>query len=58
MKSEVREPALSGLITNETKYEDQANGPLFPNKNAEQSKEVAERCSEVKLQLEKARRRL
>jgi hypothetical protein len=56
MKNEVREPALSGVITNETKFVDQANGPSSSNKNAEQNKEVAERCREVKLQLERARR--
>ena len=56
MKNEVREPALSGGITNGTKFVNQANGPLSPNKNAEQSKGIAERCREVKLQLERARR--
>jgi len=58
MKNEVREPALIGVITNETKFAHQANGPLSPHKNAEQSKEVSERCREVKLQLERARRML
>ena len=56
MKNEVMKPALSGVIANESKFVDQANGTLSPNKNAEQNNEVSELSREVKLQLERAPR--
>lgn len=58
MKDDVRRPALGGVITNNAKFVDQTNGPLSKQKNAEQNKEVSERCRELKLQLERARRKL
>jgi len=58
MKDDERRPALGGVITNETKVVDQVKGPLSTQKNAEQIKDVAERCRELKLQLERARRML
>jgi hypothetical protein len=56
MKNKIGASASSELIANETKMVAEANPPSSLHKNAEQNKEVAERCREVRMQLEKAMR--
>jgi len=56
MKDTVRDTALRSGIRSEIKFADQGNGSLSPDKNAEQIKNITERCKEVKLELARARR--
>jgi hypothetical protein len=56
MKNEVRETALSGAKINGIKFPDQAIASSLPHENNEQRKALSERCLELKLELEKARR--